>query len=152
MAFIIEKMGEIKQRKGRINHKILIEALGAGKTKTEAGKLAGSLAKDDSSIVHNVNLIIDKNSQYKKTIDQRFTERLDWLLEQFKQEDMRSMTPAQRVVAIGIIHDKRMNERGDPNVRISQGPTSVEMIDTPDIKLKEIESGNNDTSTDNSQG
>ena len=116
-----------RQIKGRINTDILVQALGQGMTKAEAGRLAGSKAKDATSITSNVNKIINapKNSKKKRTIIELLAERQRWIINSIKPKDIENAPINQKTVALGIITDKLQLLKGDPTERIEQIPRMV---------------------------
>ena len=115
------------RRYGRIDKDILVQALGAGLTKTQAGRLAGSKAVEDRNIISTVNTVIDnpKNIDKKKTVIELLKERQRWLLEAIKQSDMEKAPINQKTVALGIITDKLQLLKGDPTERIETIPRMV---------------------------
>lgn len=131
-------MQTLKKKKrayGKIDEKILIEALGRGMTKTKAGRLAGSLAISDSHVIGSVNEILEKRNKphIKRTILQLLQDRQRKILESITDEEIEKAPLNQKTVAFGIITDKEQLIRGDVTNRVEVIPRMV-ITETPKLK------------------
>lgn len=112
---------------GRIDKKILVQALGQGLTKAEAGRLAGSKAKDARNITNRVSEFLNKdtNGEEKKTIIEMLAEKQRKILESIRPQDYEKAPLNQKTIALGIITDKLQLLKGDPTERIETIPRMV---------------------------
>jgi len=142
-------MAEEKTKRpyGRLDEKVLIEALGQGKTKVEAGKLAGSLAKRDENIIHQVDYKINSNPQHKKTIIEKLEQRQHWILDSIKQDEILKAPLSQKSVSFGIFTDKAQLLKGDPTSRLEIMPKMVFKGDEVSFEPKSIPESPEQTST-----
>ena len=132
-----------KRAYGKMDYNLVKEALAQGKTKIEAGKIGGSVAKNDTTVINMVNRKITNDSDYKREV-------ID-LIEQRRQEALEAMTPEkaskasyqQLATSAGILTDKALLLRGDPT-QISQNKRQLVFYKEtkPDGSSKEIATDN----------
>ena len=112
----------IKQIHGKIDETKLAVALVGGASNAQAGREAGSLAKNPSDSVANK---IRTSPKLKKTIIDLMEQRQRWLINSIKLKDIKSAPLAVRGILVGIITDKLQLLRGDPTQRIETIPKMV---------------------------
>ena len=87
-----------------INDNVLVEAIVAGKTALEAGKLAGYNTDrvKEKSIKEMVSRKINQNQNIKRTLIQKLEEKQNKILDSIRQEEIESAGLSQKAVAFGI--------------------------------------------------
>lgn len=127
---------QIKKRAyGRLDSEILVQALGQGMSNIQAGRLAGSRAKNDMDVSSHVSKVLKKpkNTKEKKTIIELLAEKQRRILESIKDTDFKNAPLNQKTIALGIITDKLQLLKGDPTERIETIPRMV-ISNTPQAK------------------
>ena len=115
-----------------INDNVLVEAIVAGKTALEAGKLAGYNIDrvKEKSIKEMVSRKINQNQNIKRTLIQKLEEKQNKILDSIRQEEIESAGLSQKAVAFGIFRDKAKLLRGDPTENIANiSKFIIEQID-----------------------
>lgn len=125
---------DVKQNYGRLDENKLAIAIVGGASNAEAGRQAGSLAKNPSDSVANK---IAKSPKLKKTIIDLMEQRQRWLINSIKLKDIKGAPLAVRGILVGIITDKLQLLRGDPTQRIETIPKMVIETVKIDVENKE---------------
>jgi len=103
-----------KRNYGKIDDKVLVKAIVSGKTYTEAGKLAGSRAKDNQSVKEGVYKKISRNPTIKRDLIKQLEEKRDIMINAL-DEDRITKAPVGTInLMICQIIDKIQLLRGDP--------------------------------------
>lgn len=114
-----------KQPYGKIDNKILIQAMGEGKTMAQAGRLAGSKAHSEDQISSSVSVKIKRDAQLKKSIIQKMEEVREAYLDSMVGEDLTKVPVNQRAITLAILTDKIQLLKGDPTMVIASIPRMV---------------------------
>ena len=125
----------VKQKRGygKIDKEILIDALVRGKSKAEAGRLAGSMAKDESSIIHAVDNKISNNDSIKRTLIEKLEAFQHKVMDSIKDDEIERASLSQKMVGLGISVEKSQLLKGDPTSRIAVMPKMI--IDEVEVPM-----------------
>ena len=128
---------------GKIDKEVLIKALGENKTKTEAGRIAGSLAVKDKEVIGSVNDVLNnpRNPDIKKDILQRLEAHRDRIMEALEHKDLNSDPSGTLNLILCQTVDKIQLLKGDPTSRLDIMPRFVidEVEDRIEPKPLQIE-------------
>ena len=119
------KENGVKRHYGRINENILIEALAQGKTKIEAGRLAGSLGTRGDSIINAVDDKLSRNPILKKTLIEKLEAFQHKVIDSIHDEEIERASLSQKMIGFGISVEKSQLLKGDPTQRIAVMPKMV---------------------------
>jgi hypothetical protein len=132
---IIKKSPQLKGLKhtyGRIDKKVLIKGVEAGLPLSQAGRLAGSKAKD---VNNSVIKAIKDSPRLKRSIIEVLEKRQRWIINSIKKQDIKSAPLQVKGILFGILTEKLQLLKGDPTQRIETIPKMV----FEDTKKKEEE-------------
>ena len=104
---------------GKIDNEVLVKALVEGKTYTEAGKLAGSTAKQ---IKNTVCKKIQHSPTIKRDIVEQLEEKRQMILTAMTEDRITGQSLAQLSTSLGIITDKIELLSGHETQRIGIKP------------------------------
>lgn len=126
-----------KIKKGKFNKAVYLKAIRQGLNKTEAGRKAGLIAKDDKSICDSVRLNIKKDKVLKRDVLKQYEELEQDLMANVKERDLSKVAPNQLIVGMAIVRDKIQLLKGDPTNRVEIQPRMIIFGDNNgDIKQK----------------
>lgn len=112
----------LTQKRGKINEKILIKAIGEGLSYKEAGQLAGSKGNNISSIITKT---IKHNHCIKRSIIEVLEKRQRWIINSIKKQDIKSAPLQVKGILFGILTEKLQLLKGDPTQRVETIPKMV---------------------------
>ncbi len=127
---MIKDQTTIKKRKyGVLDEDILAEALAQGKTKAEAGRLAGSKAKNPTdsvnNAIHNNPKIQQKEKEIKKDIVRLLEEKRFEAIEAMTKKKADKSSYTQLATTAAILTDKIQLLQGSPTAIVDQMPRMV---------------------------
>jgi len=127
-----------RQQKGKINEKILVEALAQGKTKAEAGRLAGSKSKNPTDTVNdaiqrNPSIMIKKEELERDIINELKGKRLE-LIDKMTGDKADKSSYTQLATSMAIITDKIQLLENKPTSIMEIAPKMVFDGDTVEFK------------------
>lgn len=112
----------LKRNRGKINETGLIKAIGEGLSYREAGRLAGSKAKDPSD---SVIKRIKSSPRIKRGIIEVLEKRQRWIINSIKKQDIKQAPLQVKGILFGILTEKLQLLKGDPTQRIETMPKMV---------------------------
>ena len=141
-----------KRRYGKLDYELYKEARAQGKTKVDAGRIPGSEAKYDSTVINTVNNKLANDSSYKLEVINAINKRRQEALEAMTPQKASEASYQQLATSVGILIDKVQLLQGDPTI-ISQNNQQLVFYEETDSDITQsVTTGITDSGFTNSPG